>query len=138
MRREFSDAALADIYAHWYFFANLIDDVELALARADMEIAGFYETLSDGRYPKIVRRIHDEYELSKQQILQLKGCARLLDAEPTLQRSIRLRNPYLDPMHLMQVDLLQRWRKGGRIDRDLLSALLASVNGIASGLQGSA
>jgi phosphoenolpyruvate carboxylase len=61
----------------------------------------------------------------------------LLDAEPTLQRSIRLRNPYLDPMHLMQVDLLARWRGGGRTDRDLMNALLASVGGIASGLQGS-
>ena len=59
----------------------------------------------------------------------------LLDSEPTLQRSIRLRNPYVDPMNLMQVDLLQRWRADGRRDRDLFEALLASISGIAQGLQ---
>jgi len=136
--REMSDDALANLYANWFFFEHLIDDVELALARADLEMAGFYESLTHGKYPQIVARIRAEYELSVQQLLKLKGCARLLDAEPTLQRSIRLRNPYLDPMHLMQVDLLQRWRLGNRVDRDLLNALLASVNGISSGLQGSA
>jgi phosphoenolpyruvate carboxylase len=70
-------------------------------------------------------------------VLTIKGCARLLDSEPTLQRSIRLRNPYVDPIHLMQVDLLGRWRETGRQDRDLFDALVASVNGIALGLQGS-
>jgi phosphoenolpyruvate carboxylase len=52
-----------------------------------------------------------------------------------LQRSIKLRNPYIDPMHLMQVDLLQRWRKTGREDRALFGALRATINGIAQGLQ---
>jgi phosphoenolpyruvate carboxylase len=136
--REMPANTLAELYSHWYFFEHLIDDVELALARADLDIAGFYESLTLGKYPDIVRKIRDEYEVATQQLLKIKGCARLLDAEPTLQRSIRLRNPYLDPMHLMQVDLLQRWRSGNRVDRDLLAALLASVNGISSGLQGSA
>jgi phosphoenolpyruvate carboxylase len=136
--REMSESTLADLYAHWFFFEQMIDDVELALARADLDMAGFYETLTHGKHAEIVRKIRAEYDLATQQLLKLKGCARLLDAEPTLQRSIRLRNPYLDPMHLMQVDLLQRWRTGGRVDRDLLAALLASVNGIASGLHGSA
>ena len=80
-------------------------------------------------------------------MLQLKGCARLLDSEPTLQRSIWLRNPYVDPIHLMQVQLLRRWREAGSpVDRGrgddgdpqkrLFPALVASVNGIAHGLQG--
>ena len=69
-------------------------------------------------------------------MLKLKGCERLLDGEPTIQRSIRLRSPYIDPMHLVQVDLLQRWRAGGREDKDLLAALLASVTGISQALQG--
>jgi phosphoenolpyruvate carboxylase len=70
-------------------------------------------------------------------LLAVKGCARLLDSEPTLQRSIRLRNPYVDPLHLMQADLLRRWRETGRQDRAMFDALVASVNGIARGLQGS-
>ncbi|NBV53429.1 MAG: phosphoenolpyruvate carboxylase, partial [Verrucomicrobia bacterium] len=52
-----------------------------------------------------------------------------------LQRGIALRNPYVDPMHLMQVDLLRRWRAKGAQDRELFEALLASINGIAQGLQ---
>ena len=60
---------------------------------------------------------------------------RLLDADTTLQRAIELRNPYVDPMNLMQIDLLARWRAGDREDRDLFEALLASVSGIAQGLQ---
>ena len=84
--------------------------------------------------------IRREYELTRAQVLSIKGCGGLLDSEPTLQRSIRLRNPYVDPIHLTQVDLLRRWRAAGRPargDRDLLDALVASVNGISQGLQGS-
>ena len=135
--RELGADTIGEMYGKWFFFENFIDDVELALARADLDIAAFYDGLMRGRYEEIAQKVREEYESTKEQVLKIKGCARLLDAEPTLQRSIRLRNPYLDPMHLMQVDLLSRWRAGGRTDRDLLSALLASVNGIAAGLQGS-
>ena len=65
-----------------------------------------------------------------------RAATALLDGDPTLQRSIRLRNPYVDPIHLTQVDLLRRWREANREDRELFEALLASVNGIAQGLQG--
>ena len=54
-----------------------------------------------------------------------------------MQRSIRLRNPYVDPIHLTQVDLLGRWRETGRQDRELFEALVVSVSGISQGLQGS-
>jgi phosphoenolpyruvate carboxylase len=60
---------------------------------------------------------------------------RLLDGDPTLQRSIQLRNPYIDPMHLMQVDLLARWRRTGRQDKSLFGALRGTIGGIAQGLQ---
>ena len=68
-------------------------------------------------------------------ILSIKQQDDLLDHEPTLQRSIRLRNPYVDPMSLLQVDLLKRWRVVQRQDDDLLEALLVTVNGIARGIQ---
>jgi phosphoenolpyruvate carboxylase len=67
--------------------------------------------------------------------LKIKGYTQLLDGDRTLQRGIQLRNPYVDPMNLMQVDLLQRWRASRREDRDLFEALLASISGIAQGLQ---
>jgi phosphoenolpyruvate carboxylase len=68
-------------------------------------------------------------------VLRLKGTTALLDQDPALQRSIALRNPYVDPMSLLQVDLLRRWRAGDRRDQAVYRALLATVNGIAQGLQ---
>jgi phosphoenolpyruvate carboxylase len=135
-----------EMYQRWPFFAGLVDDVEMKLARADMGIAGHYERLYEGNLDRYSVPIREEYELTRTLVLQLKGCARLLDSEPTLQRSIWLRNPYVDPIHLMQIQLLRRWRAAGSPsdkgrapddpDRHLFRALVASVNGIAQGLQG--
>ena len=128
---------LGEMYARWPFAAALLDDAEVMLAKADMDIAEFYDHLAGSPHEARAAAVRREFELASERILAVKGCARLLDSEPTLQRSIRLRNPYVDPLHLMQVDLLERWREGGRQDRDQFEALVASVNGIAQGLQGS-
>jgi len=80
-------------------------------------------------------RIEAEHARACEAVLAIKGYGELLDGDPTLQRSIQLRNPYVDPMNLMQVDLLARWRATRRQDRDLFEALLASISGIAQGLQ---
>ena len=118
----------------WFFFHNLIDDVETMLARTDLGIAGHYDALAGSAQPYFAR-IAAEYSRARDAVLAIKGCGELLDGDPTLQRSIRLRNPYVDPMNLMQVDLLARWRATKRQDRDLYEALLASISGIAQGLQ---
>jgi phosphoenolpyruvate carboxylase len=122
-------------YAEWFFLRSLIDDVETMLARADLEIAAAYDVLVPEPLRRFSAAIRAEYDKARERVLWLKGTTNLLDGEPTLQRSIRLRNPYIDPMNLMQVDLLQRWRAGGRGDRDLFEALLTSAGGIAQGLQ---
>jgi phosphoenolpyruvate carboxylase len=122
-------------YAEWFFLRSLIDDVETMLARADLEIAAAYDVLVPEPLRRFSAAIRAEHTRAVERVLWLKGSTDLLDGEPTLQRSIRLRNPYIDPMNLMQVDLLQRWRAGGRSDRDLFEALLASAGGIAQGLQ---
>jgi phosphoenolpyruvate carboxylase len=134
---RFGAAVLGEMYAHWPFVQALLDDVEVVLAKADMGIAGFYEQLAGPAHERYSTAIRREFDVAAERLLAVKGCARLLDSEPTLQRSIRLRNPYVDPIHLMQVDLLGRWREAGRQDRELFDALVASVNGIAQGLQGS-
>jgi phosphoenolpyruvate carboxylase len=126
---------LRDAYANWFFLRNLVDDIETMLARVDLEIALAYEILVTAPLRRFFPRIRSEYTLACEHILAIKGSKTLLDSEPTLQRSIRLRNPYVDPMNLMQVDLLQRWRASGRRDRDLFEALLSSISGIAQGLQ---
>jgi len=79
--------------------------------------------------------IETELKLTRFMILSLKDQDELLDGEPALQRSIRLRNPYVDPMSLLQVDLLKRRRAEDRRDDELLGALLITVNGIARGIQ---
>lgn len=135
--RQFGPEVLGAMYGHWPFFATLVDDVEVTLARADMGIAAFYDRLARPEHERFAEAIRREFSLTCERVLAIKGCARLLDSEPTLQRSIRLRNPYVDPIHLTQVDLLERWREGGRHDRELFDALVASVNGISQGLQGS-
>lgn len=128
-------AFVRDACTHWPFLQHLIDDIETMLARTDLDIARVYNTLAaDGGEPWF-GAIRAEYERAVQAVLTIKGQAALLDGEPTLQRSIQLRNPYVDPMNLMQVDLLARWRASGRENRDLFEALLASIGGISQGLQ---
>ena len=114
---------------------NLLDDIEAMVARTDLEISHAYQELVEEPLRRHFDAIRSEYEAARQHVLAVKGYESLLDGEPQLQRSIQLRNPYVDPMNLMQVDLLRRWRATERQDRDLFEALLASIGGIAQGLQ---
>jgi phosphoenolpyruvate carboxylase len=125
----------AQMLVRWPFFEHLLDDVEAMLARTDLDIAGHYDALAGEALHANAAAIRKEYALTVAHVLRLRGSERLLDGNPTLQRSIKLRNPYIDPMHLMQVDLLRRWRKTGREDRALFAALRATISGIAQGLQ---
>lgn len=134
--RTLGEAALREMYEHWFFFSNLIDNVELSVARADLEIARVYEQLVEEKYRHFIPVLRAEYELTRQQVLNIRGGEQLLEGAATVQRSILLRNPYIDPMHLIQVDLLRRWRASKRQDRELLPALLATVSGISQALQG--
>jgi phosphoenolpyruvate carboxylase len=129
------EEVIGQMVAHWPFFGHLLDDVEAMLGRTDLEIASHYDALAGDALRVQAGAIRREYELTVAHVLRLRGSARLLDSDPTLQRSIKLRNPYIDPMHLMQVDLLQRWRRTGREDRALFGALRATISGIAQGLQ---
>jgi phosphoenolpyruvate carboxylase len=133
--KKFGAARVRATCSEWFFLRNLIDDVEAMLGRADLEIAGAYNVLAPPELHRFFEPIRDEYASAVHQVLTIKGCAAILDSDATLQRSIQLRNPYVDPMNLMQVDLLERWRATDRQDRDLFDALLASISGIAQGLQ---
>jgi len=133
--RALGEDVLARMLAHWPFFGAVIDDLEFGLATADMDIAGWYAELAGPAHRGRYEAVREEYERTREAVLRLRGQLRLLDGDPTVQRAIKLRNPYVDPMHLMQIDLLRRWRESGREDRDLYEALLASIGGIAHGLQ---
>ena len=119
----------------WLFFGSMLSDVEMALAKSDLEIGRHYSELAPEPSRPVFDLIETELRLVRSSILSIKEQDDLLDGEPTLQRSIRLRNPYVDPMSLLQVDLLKRWRAGDRQDESLLESLLVTVNGIARGIQ---
>ncbi len=129
------EGTLRDMAAGWPFFANLLADVEMVLAKADFEVAARYAALAGEAGQPIFPELRRRFEHTCQLVLELRNEANLLDREPILQRSIRLRNPYVDPMSEIQLDLLRRWRAGGRSDPELLRALFATVRGIARGLR---
>jgi phosphoenolpyruvate carboxylase len=131
-------ALLERMLAHWSFFGPLVDEIEFGLAVADMDIASWYAELAAPAYRHHFATVRAEYERTRDWVLRLRGERRLLDGEPSSQRAMKLRNPYVDPMHLMQIDLLRRWRATDRQDFDLQDALIASIAGISQGLQATA
>ncbi|HVC16921.1 MAG TPA: phosphoenolpyruvate carboxylase, partial [Rhodanobacter sp.] len=133
--REFGEAALIEMASDWPFFSNLLDDVEMVLAKCDLDIAEAFSKLSGPLHGEMFGMIRDEFARTRHWLLRLKGNAALLQDAPRLAASISLRNPYVDPMSLLQVDLLQRWRAGDCQDDAVLQALVACVNGVSQGLQ---
>ncbi len=100
-----------------------------------MQIAQQYAVLAGQSGERLFPIVRAEFELCCNAIRDVLECDQLLDRQPILQRSIRLRNPYVDPMSMVQVDLLARWRDSNRQDADLQKALFTTVRGIARGLQ---
>lgn len=133
---EAHEPAQLMVMAHnWPFFNTMLDDVEMVLAKSDLRIAERYAKLVPEPARALFDKIRREYELTVRLVLALKNAQSLLEHDRILQRSIHLRNPYLDPVSLLQIELLQRWRDGDRQDEDLFRALLITVNAIAQGLQ---
>ncbi|MDH3532644.1 MAG: phosphoenolpyruvate carboxylase [Gammaproteobacteria bacterium] len=132
---QFDDAAFREMFAEWHFMHALIADVEMVLAKADLGISRIYSELAGELHAEFFPIIETEHDLTRKLILEYSQHEALLEGDLILQRAIMLRNPYVDPMSLMQVDLLARWRESNYEDAGLFDALLASVNGIAQGLQ---
>ena len=132
---QFDDEAFRQMFAEWYFLRALTADAEMVLAKADLGITKLYSELAGDLHDEFFPIIEKEHDLTRDLILEYSNREMLLEGDSTLQRAIMLRNPYVDPMSLMQVDLLARWRASDYEDAALFNALLASVNGIAQGLQ---
>ncbi|MDX2437563.1 MAG: phosphoenolpyruvate carboxylase, partial [Acidobacteriota bacterium] len=94
-----------------------------------------YSRLAGATGERLFPRILAEYDRTRNLICLLRGIREPLEREPVLRRSIRLRNPYVDPISLLQVDLLRRWRATDRQDHALEGALTVTVRGIARGMQ---
>ncbi len=128
-------AAMQAMGRNWPFFRGMLDDVAMALAKSDQAIFERYSRLAGEAHAALFPGIAGEFARTRDALLAILGHDELLQDDPRLRQSIRLRNPYVDPLSLLQVDLLRRWREGGREDEALLRALLTTVNGIAAGIQ---
>jgi phosphoenolpyruvate carboxylase len=130
---------LIEMFRAWPFFNTLFKNVHLGLGRADMDIAELYAQLANEESRSLFDDIRAEFQLTTEYVLKVTGYGNILDTEPWLQHSIRMRNPYVDPLNFIQVALLERLRNGPEVDElareELIRVLANSVNGIAAGLQ---
>ncbi|MCI3918653.1 phosphoenolpyruvate carboxylase [Paenibacillus sp. TRM 82003] len=131
---------LQEMYEKWSFFKGLIDNLQMALAKADMLISKEYAGMikDDTVRERIFTEIENEYKLTSEIILQITGQEEILDNVPIIQESIRLRNPYVDPLSYLQVRLLSELRgirERNEDDAELLREVLLTINGIAAGLR---
>ena len=132
---------LQEMYKKWPFFQVVVDNAQVSLAKADMSIAKLYANLVDDEAirDKIFGEIESSFNRTVNWILRVTGQRELLDNDPVLQRSVRQRNPYVDPLNFVQVALLRRLRflpeKDSPKAQQLLHAIFLTINGIASGLK---
>ncbi|OEU54079.1 MAG: phosphoenolpyruvate carboxylase [Desulfuromonadales bacterium C00003096] len=127
---------LRQMMADCPFFADLIRNVELALTKVDLPIAQRYaELVGDaGLRERFFDLVVAEYKRTLTAVLEVTGQSRLMDHEPSLARSLRLRTPYVDPLSLMQIELLRR-KRAGEESSELNYLLAATIHGIAAGLR---
>jgi phosphoenolpyruvate carboxylase len=134
-------AQLREMHAEWPFYRALLDNAEMSLLKADMDIAALYSDLVPDRAVArtIFGRIRDEYERTRELLLAVTGHHALMDADPVIQRSVHLRNPYVDPLNYLQVEMLRRVRALGEPDGPEAEAcrdvIVLTINGIAAGLR---
>ena len=124
-------AELRRLYRGWAFFRSLVENLEMTLAKSSLEIATGYLDLADDA--SLYEPIRAEHERTVEAVKEIVEAQELLDRHPVVQRSIHLRNPYVDPMNAIQVELLRRWRETG--DEEVKRPLLRSIAGIAAALR---
>ena len=132
---KYEEQTLRDMAVEFRLFSDMIRNVELAMAKADFSIARLYASLVEdaGLRVRVYQMLVEEFERAQRVILLITGQRELLEHNPVLSRSIRLRNPYVDPMSLIQVELLRRKRDGEQ-SAELDYAIGTTMNGIAAGL----
>ena len=129
------------MYAGWPFFKSLLENTEMSLLKADMDIAALYVELVPDKAlgKKVFSEIRNEYERTRTSVLSISGHASLLELEPVTQTAVILRNPYIDPLNYIQVEVLRRLRRLSDPDdpeaKALREVMALTINGIAAGLK---
>ncbi len=134
-------ALLKDMYQGWAFFKTMLDNTEMSLIKADMDIATLYvDLVSDKTMAKeMFNIILTEYHRTRNAVLSISGHQNLLDEEPITQHAVQLRNPYVDPLNYIQVEMLRQLRAlpdpDGKEAQSLRDVIGLTINGIAAGLR---
>jgi phosphoenolpyruvate carboxylase len=129
---------LREMHDRWPFFRTVLSNMAMVLAKSDLKIAARYAGLVPDEHlrDEVLSRIADEHARSVRAVMAITRHESLLADNPTLARSIRHRFPYLDPLNLLQVSLLERWRAGER-DELVRRGIHLTINGLATGLRNS-
>ncbi|MEH7549393.1 phosphoenolpyruvate carboxylase [Neobacillus vireti] len=128
---------LQQMYAKWPFFQSTIDNLNMALMKADITTAKEYLTLVEDKTiaERIFTNILEEYEKTKAILLKITGDSELLDHTPNIKESVYRRNPYVDPLNFLQVELIKELRKQEEPNEDILTEVLLTISGISAGLR---
>jgi phosphoenolpyruvate carboxylase len=125
---------LRTMYEQWPYFRSLIELMEMVLAKSDARIAAEYDRrLVPAELQPLGAELRARLERVIDGVLAVTGRSALLESNPVLRRSIDVRNPYVDPINLVQIELLRRLR--AREDERVKAALLVSINGVAAGMR---
>ncbi len=141
LRAVSDEGLLREMYQGWPFFQSLLNNSEISLLKADMEIAALYAELVPDQElaQKLFNAIRAEFDRTHETVLTISGHQNLLDAEPYTQNAVRLRNPYIDPLNFIQVEMLRRLRaladKESPEAEALRQVIVLTINGIAAGLK---
>jgi phosphoenolpyruvate carboxylase len=128
---------LQQMYEKWPFFQSTIDNLQMALMKADITTAKEYLLLVEDQAiaERIFSNIHEEYERTKAILLKITGDKELLDHTPNIKDSVYRRNPYVDPLNFLQVELIKELRNQDEPDEELLIEVLLTISGISAGLR---